>query len=163
METHLRDSLAPRPESDTSFVWSDARVLGFGPMDDTHEEFYQVAFRLLSCTAEDAGEALSQFEEHAVAHFQQEEEWMRNSAFPPAECHISEHAAVLKSTREVREALATRRAGVELVHDFAIFLFQWFPGHADYLDSALAAWMSKRAYGGKPVVLRRSLGSSLAS
>jgi hypothetical protein len=31
------------------------------------------------------------------------------------------------------------------------------PGHADYLDSALAAWMSKQIDGGKPVVLRRKL------
>jgi hypothetical protein len=43
------------------------------------------------------------------------------------------------------------------VHDFAGYLFEWFPGHADYLDSALAAWMTKRRFGGKPVVLRRSV------
>jgi hypothetical protein len=50
-----------------------------------------------------------------------------------------------------------RQGGVELVHDFAIHLFQWFPGHADYLDSALVAWISKKTYSGKPVVLRRRL------
>jgi len=37
--------------------------------------------------------------------------------------------------------------------DFAAELERWFPGHADYLDSALAAWMCKRQFGGKPVVL----------
>jgi hemerythrin len=36
-------------------------------------------------------------------------------------------------------------------------LARWFPGHADYLDSALAAWMCKRQFGGKPVVLQRSV------
>jgi hypothetical protein len=36
-------------------------------------------------------------------------------------------------------------------------LFEWFPGHADYLDSALAAWMTKQTMGGKPVVFRRSI------
>jgi len=61
------------------------------------------------------------------------------------------------STREVRAALAEGRALADLGHDLAIHLFQWFPGHADYLDSALAAWMSKQVYGGKPVVLRRKL------
>ncbi len=43
------------------------------------------------------------------------------------------------------------------MHDFALNLFQWFPGHADYLDSALVAWISKKTLGGKPVVLCRNL------
>lgn len=152
-----RDEHAPRNRSDSSFVWSDARLLGYKPMDDTHQEFYEVALRLVTCDAGNAEAALAAFEAHAVSHFGQEEEWMRSTAFPPADCHIEEHAAVLKSTREVRAALAEGRAGVDLVHDFAIHLFQWFPGHADYLDSALAAWISKKTYGGKPVVLRRTL------
>ena len=37
-----RDEHAPRNESDSSFVWSDARLLGYTPMDDTHQEFYEV-------------------------------------------------------------------------------------------------------------------------
>jgi hemerythrin-like metal-binding protein len=126
-------------------------------MDDTHEEFYQVAFRLLTCDEASALAALTAFEEHAVSHFGQEEEWMRNTNFPPADCHVQEHAAVLESLREVQAAVAEGRASAALVQDFAIHLFQWFPGHADYLDSALAAWMSKQTYGGKPVVLRRTL------
>ena len=36
-------------------------------------------------------------------------------------------------------------------------LMDWFPGHADYLDSALAHWMCKQRLGGKPVVIRRSI------
>jgi hemerythrin-like metal-binding protein len=151
---------APEPRADTSFLWSDARLLGFTPMDETHEEFYRVAFDLLTCTAASAPaalEALEAFEHHAVAHFQQEEDWMRQTNFPPRDCHIDEHAAVLKSVREVREGLAAGRLDVAVVQDLAQHLFMWFPGHADYLDSALAAWMSKRQYGGQPVVLRRAV------
>lgn len=153
----LRDEKAPRGHSDSSFVWSDARLLGYKPMDDTHQEFYDVAQRLLICEAGTAEAAMAAFEAHAVSHFGLEEQWMQSTAFPPADCHVEEHAAVLKSTREVRAALTEGRAGVDLVHDFAIHLFRWFPGHADYLDSALAAWISKKTYGGKPVVLRRRL------
>lgn len=156
-EPTVRDSEAPRPQSDNSLMWSDARALGFRPMDETHEEFYLVAFRVLTCTEKDVAAALEAFEAHSVAHFQQEEEWMRTTDFPPSDCHVSEHAAVLQSTREVRAAIEAGRAGIELAHDFGLYLFQWFPGHADYLDSALAAWMSKRTYGGKPVVFRRNI------
>ncbi|AZG07745.1 hemerythrin [Pigmentiphaga sp. H8] len=156
-EPTLRDDSAPRPESDTSFLWSDARLLGFHPMDESHKEFYDVAFRLLTCTQDSAPAALDAFEEHVKSHFGQEEEWMRTTEFPPSDCHVQEHEAVMKSTREVRELFLSGQADVALVHDFALHLFQWFPGHADYLDAALAAWMSKRAYGGKPIVLRRKM------
>jgi hemerythrin-like metal-binding protein len=101
--------------------------------------------------------ALDAFERHAVDHFTQEEEWMHSTEFPPRDCHIDEHAAVLASVREVRAGVATGSLGLETAHDLAHHLFQWFPGHADYLDSALAAWMTKRTMGGKPVVLKRSL------
>ncbi|UUX96119.1 hemerythrin domain-containing protein [Aquabacterium sp. J223] len=153
----LRDANAPEPASTASFLWSDARVLGYTPMDETHEEFYQVAFALLTSTEATMLSALDAFERHAVDHFEQEDGWMRSTEFPPRDCHIEEHEAVLKSTREVRQLVASGERGLELVHDFALHLFQWFPGHADYLDSALAAWMTKRTMGGKPVVLRRSI------
>lgn len=42
-----------------------------------------------------------------------------------------------------------------IVRSFSDELARWFPGHADYLDSALAAWMGERHHGGRPVVLRR--------
>lgn len=155
MEPTLRDPDAPPPANAASFTWSDARLLGFRPMDDTHEEFYRVVQALLICDASTMLAALKAFERHAVSHFEQEDQWMRSTDFPPRDCHIDEHEAVLKSTREVIEMVESGQGGETLVHDFAIHLFQWFPGHADYLDSALAAWMSKRALGGKPIVLRR--------
>lgn len=33
----------------------------------------------------------------------------------------------------------------------------WFPGQADYLDSALAQWMVKKQLGAIPVVVRKNL------
>jgi hemerythrin len=126
-------------------------------MDETHEEFYCVAFDLLTCTIDGALDALVAFEKHAIAHFDQEDEWMRGTEFPARDCHIEEHSAVLASVRQVREGLEMGTFGLDTVHDLAMHLFSWFPGHADYLDSALAAWMTKRTHGGKPVVLRRSI------
>jgi hemerythrin-like metal-binding protein len=151
-----RDIEAPVRTSDNSMVWSDARLLGFTPMDDVHEEFYDVALGLVTCSDATALAVIEAFERHAVNHFDQEDEWMRTTNFPPRDCHIEEHAAVLKSVGEVKAAVAEGRAGAELARDLGLRLFEWFPGHADYLDSALAAWMTKRAMGGKPVVFRRS-------
>jgi hemerythrin len=151
------DIEAPVPQSDTSVVWSDARLLGFTPMDDVHEEFYEVVLRLVTCTDTNALAAIEEFEKHAISHFAQEDEWMRTTNFPPRDCHIEEHAAVLRSVGEVKAALEAGQINAGGVHDFGLHLSGWFPGHADYLDSALAAWMTKQTMGGKPVVLRRTI------
>lgn len=145
------------PVQDNSLVWSDARLLGFTPMDETHMEFYDVALRLVTCTDTSALAAIEEFEKHAVSHFEQEEEWMRATNFPPRECHIKEHDGVLKSVREVKSAIEDGRAGCALAQDIGVRLFQWFPGHADYMDSALAAWMTKLTMGGKSVVFRKNI------
>ncbi|MDZ5460097.1 bacteriohemerythrin [Azohydromonas lata] len=157
MTQGMRDPHAPTPPSGDSLTWSDARLLGFKAMDDSHEAFYQTVQHLLFCDGATAMQALDAFETHAREHFGQEEEWMHSTGFPPRECHVQEHAAVLDSLQGVKTSVAQGQADIELVHEFAVFLFQWFPGHADYLDAALAAWMSKCTYGGKPVVLRRRL------
>ncbi|GAB2897592.1 hypothetical protein GCM10027093_36860 [Paraburkholderia jirisanensis] len=151
------DLEAPVRQSDASVAWSDARLLGFTPMDNVHEEFYEVALRLVSCSETSALAAIHEFERHAISHFEQEDEWMRATKFPPRDCHIEEHAAVLRSVGEVKAELEAGRAGASMVRDFGMHLFGWFPGHADYLDSALAAWMTKQTMGGMPVVLRRTL------
>ncbi|MCG5074848.1 bacteriohemerythrin [Paraburkholderia tagetis] len=154
------DVEAPTRQSDASMVWSDARLLGFTLMDDVHEEFYEVVLRLVTCTDAHALAAIEEFEKHAISHFNQEDEWMRATNFPPRDCHVEEHAAVLKSVCEVKAALDAGQINAGVVRDFGMHLFGWFPGHADYLDSALAAWMTKQTMGGKPVVLRRTLYAS---
>ena len=140
----------------SEFVWTDHYLLGFGEMDATHREFVQVVAVLLAAPDEEFLAALDNFIEHAQSHFGAEDQWMTETNFPPAECHIDEHAAVLKSAYEVRERVVLEDYSVG--RSFAAELQRWFPGHADYLDSALAAWMVKRRLGGKPVVLKRNLG-----
>lgn len=152
-----KDHDAPTPPSSGSFTWSDARLLGFARMDDIHAEFYEIVRELLFSDEASVVKAVEAFERHALEHFGEEDEWMRSTAFPPRDCHMEEHAAVLKSTQEVKALISEGTAGVDLAHSFALHLFDWFPGHADHLDSALAAWMCKQKHGGKPVVLRRHL------
>jgi hemerythrin len=142
--------------SSSKFVWIDDFLLGFGPMDRTHEEFVHCVRALLDAPDDKVAVALSAFAEHAERHFKEENDWMRETRFPPADCHVDEHAAVLRSVHEVQAAL-DQGAPVALARDLAGELARWFPGHADHLDSALAHWMSQRRFGGRPIVLKRSL------
>ena len=140
-------------EEKKPFGWSDEHLLGYGPMDDTHREFVDVLQALLASGDEEVLERLEAFERHAVEHFREEDQWMAETGFPPRDCHVDEHAAVLSSVRQVLEVV--RQGDVAEGRRLAAALADWFPGHAFHLDSALAHWMVKRAFGGKPVVLKR--------
>ena len=140
--------------------WHDGLLLGYAPMDAVHEEFVHCVQALQA--APDAGlpALLGQLAGHLERHFGDEDRWMEETQFPARECHINEHAAVMKSVREVQDLLA--QGNTEVCRRLARELANWFPGHADYLDSALAHWMCKQRLGGKPVVIRRDLGARLA-
>jgi hemerythrin len=125
-------------------------------MDAVHLEFVAVVNALLTCPDEQFPAALDAFFTHAVEHFGAEDAWMRDTGFPAMDCHIAEHAAVMKSAEEVRTEV--QAGNVAVGRGFARELAKWFPGHADYLDSALSHWMFKRQHGGKPLVFRRDLG-----
>ena len=138
-----------------AIAWSDAFVLGYGPMDDVHEEFVMLVRAMQQARDEELAGSLEVFNMHAKAHFDAEDAWMVETDFPARGCHIEEHAAVLRSVQQVRARLA--HADYAVARRLADELASWFPGHADYLDSALAHWMCKRRLGGKPVVLRRGV------
>lgn len=130
-------------------------VLGYAAMDTLHAEFDELVARALGADDAQLHACLLQVNAHLREHFGTEDRWMRETDFPPGDCHMDEHAAVLRSADEVEALVAA--GNVAVGRDFLQELARWFPGHADYLDSALAAWMCKRRFGGKPVVLQRSL------
>lgn len=123
-------------------------------MDATHREFVDLVAALLSAPDDDLPRHLDAFAVHAECHFAEERGWMESTAFPATQCHIDEHDAVLKSVYEVRDLLAGGGHG-HTCRALAQELVRWFPGHADYMDAALAQWMVKKRVGGIPVVLKR--------
>lgn len=136
-------------------TWSDRLLLGFPEMDADHRELVARIHALQTAAPAEMAQRLAEFAEHARRHFDTEDGWMRETDFPPRGCHMDEHAAVLKSVAEVQALVATGNAAA--VPSLAAALADWLPGHADHLDSALAAWMSKRRWGARPLVLRRDL------
>lgn len=142
----------------TALPWTDNYLLGYPPMDDTHREFVDIVDAMLSC--EDAAFAghLRAFIVHAEAHFAEEKAWMESTDFPATSCHVDDHNAVFNSALEVEPHVL--EGNVMIGRMFAAELARWFPGHADYLDSALAQWMAKRKLGGVPVVLKRNIATT---
>lgn len=135
--------------------WSDAFTLGYGPMDQIHKEFVAIVGQMQVATDDALPELLGQFIVHAKAHFEEENTWMVETSFPPRACHIEQHNAVLSSAHEVQQLLF--QGDHATCRRFAQALIDWFPSHTDHLDSALAHWMFKRHYGGKPMVFRSAI------
>lgn len=149
-------SEAPTPSHVTEgkLTWSDALLLGYPAMDETHQDFVRCVGALQSSPDTEFPARLRDTLTHCESHFEQEAGWMKSTDFPAAQCHIDEHEAVLRSLREAEEFLG-RGGDLQRVRSIAAALVDWFPAHADYMDAALSHWMSKRKHGGAPVVLRR--------
>ena len=136
-------------------AWHANPALGFAPMDEIHEEFIALLQRLLDAPDDAQVVLMDELIVHVQHHFDEENQWMHETQFPPRDCHIEQHDAVLASILEVRQLL--NQGHHDICRDLAHALAEWFPQHATHLDSALAHWMFKRRYGGKPVVLRHRL------
>lgn len=136
-------------------AWSDEMLLGFTPMDLTHREFVDCVASLQLAKDEDVLSALKCLQAHIERHFDEENQWMIETDYPVSDCHVNEHKEVQESVQAVVEEATL--GNYSNVRRLANELEKWFPGHATYLDSALAHWMCKRSLGGKPVVLRRNL------
>lgn len=137
-------------------IWTDAFLAGYGPMDETHREFVDIVGAMLRGPDEALLESLRQLITHTEHHFSQEEGWMKKTAFPATECHSNEHAAVLKSMRDVESYVANGGEPAE-ARRLATELARWFPGHTDYLDASLAQWVAKKQLGAVPIVVRRGV------
>jgi hemerythrin len=135
------------------FTWRDEFEVGHDEMDATHREFVSCVDALLRAPDDRLALRLEAFAAHAKRHFAEEDEAMRRGAYDAGGCHVDEHAAVLRSLDEVRDALRKGRPAV--VRAFAEALADWFPEHARVMDLGLARWMTQQKLGGAPVLIRR--------
>ena len=119
--------------------WNESLVLDRGVMDDTHREFIGLLNRLADAPEADMLAVLDEFIAHTEAHFAQEQLWMEQMSFPPAECHAREHDGVLEVAREVRVRAAAGETGFGPV--LAQAVAQWFANHAASMDNVLALYM----------------------
>ena len=127
-------------------TWTDGLALGQPRMDATHVEFVDLLADLeLALERDDGLAALATLTEHTVEHFAQEERWMAALGFAPQNCHAFQHQGVLKVLQEVQR-LQAESPDRAMLQRLATELAQWFPVHAQTMDSALALTMAERGY-----------------
>lgn len=120
--------------------WSDRLSLSYAPMDDIHHEFVELCAALSENNPDTFIQRLDALIAHSVDHFEQENRWMEETAFPPAGCHRQEHESVLEVMREVRRRV--EEGDTELAARLAEELPHWFEHHVDTMDNMLARFMA---------------------
>jgi hemerythrin len=133
--------------------WLPEYASGLPAMDAAHREFLDCVSVLLTCRDDALPAALDAFSTHAVVHFGDEDRLLVSTAYPASQCHLDEHAAVLRSLEDVRRALLGGNTSV--VRGFAAELARWFPEHAAAMDHGLARWAEQQRLGGAPIAIRR--------
>lgn len=126
--------------SKETWAWSDRLSLSYEPMDDTHKEFVELCGALAEDNPTTFIQRLDALIAHSVVHFEQENNWMTETAFPPAGCHKQEHDAVLEVMREVRQRVLD--GDTDLAPRLAEELPHWFEHHVDTMDNMLARFMA---------------------
>lgn len=135
-------------------------MVGNDSIDKMHREFYTILQALQNSVECDIEHHLETLVSHLKGHFAAEEQLMLETGYPDMQCHKGEHDEVLLSAIDLLEKQKTQGIKMWAVHNFAVFLSRWFEPHVAHLDSSVAAWVSKRRYGGVPIVMKRGVSQS---
>ena len=135
-----------------AITWTETLALQQPRMDTTHREFVDLlntVEQALDGPVDLLQAALDHFTQHTVEHFAQEDAWMAQLGFAAENCHGFQHQSVLQVVQEVQRRLHANPAddaNRALVRDLVLGLAQWFPGHAQNMDAALALTMQEHGF-----------------
>ena len=116
--------------------WSANLHTGDDRMDSTHEEFVTMLNALLKTPPTEQLNLYSEFLNHTVEHFAQEDRWMVATGFSEDNCHAGQHATILETMRAVETHYV--QGNQEIISRLAEALVEWFPQHAATMDAGLA-------------------------
>lgn len=131
-----------------ALTWSESLALNQPRMDQTHREFIdllQDLGRTVQADATRVEAGLAELARHTVAHFEQEERWLRGVGFAADNCHAMQHRQVLQVLEDV--ARAWREEGNRtLIQVLVQELGNWFVAHAQTMDAGLVQLMAEQGF-----------------
>ena len=130
------------PASAEALAFHDGLLVGHAAMDREHRAFVDGVNALLAVDDGGLPDALQRVAQQLRAHFALEERLLEQHRFPAGACHAEEHGKVLASLAEVQALVAQRATATGRA--LAQALADWFPGHAETMDAALATWVLPR-------------------
>lgn len=115
-------------------------------MNDTHLEDMIIINKLSKAALEENAQALSdtlaELVEHTIAHFEGEEEMMREKKFPPYPIHKAEHDRVLAELKSVTQHFQERQDFRAITAYVDGALVPWLIQHIETLDTVTAMFLT---------------------
>ncbi|MFZ5439388.1 MAG: bacteriohemerythrin [Myxococcota bacterium] len=133
--------------------WDDKLSVGVKQIDDEHKHLIKLVNELHDAIRanhgkEVLGKVLDGLIAYTGSHFGHEEAEMKRTAYPQAQAHFAEHAALVKKVLAIQEQYKAGKAAVLGMETLA-FLRDWLVKHIKGTDQALGAYL--KVHGGKKV------------
>jgi hemerythrin len=137
--------------------WTDAFSIGVAEIDQQHQRLLELLNRLHDASERSNSLAtlasvLNEFEvvkrgigelaAYASYHFETEEQYMVQHAYPETEQHRREHRAFAEKTRLFQQAAAGRKK--RLCPEIAAFCREWWQTHVQGTDRRLGVFLVEK-------------------
>ena len=132
-----------------------ALALGDPALDQDHLELQRLIEALQRAPAADVPGVMEALQAHAAKHFELEDSELRRLGGANAQCHLDEHAAVLRSLAEVRAALVQPEQPPDMIRRLVQELLRWLPEHVQAMDAGIATVRTQERLGGAPIQITR--------
>ncbi|MGR9014706.1 MAG: bacteriohemerythrin [Gammaproteobacteria bacterium] len=122
---------------------TDVVAVGYDLIDKDHDEFVDLLNRLDGADNQNFPALFRQLYEQTELHFERENQWMKQFAYPGETEHKGEHQRVLGEFKQFKSRVdkGLIAFGRSFVKDR---LPQWFGLHVTTMDSALATHINKQ-------------------
>jgi len=127
--------------------WTPDLAVGLDEIDEQHKELYRRIDKLMDACQQGKGkevvaDTLNFLEEYVVTHFSNEEGYMQRFGYPDYEVHKRNHAYYVNNLKELKDLLAEKGPGVELVVRTNVMVIEWLNNHIRKMDTKMAAFLS---------------------
>jgi len=127
----------------TVALWNSRFETGIHAIDAQHKALFEAVNRLAAALgSESMGEgvkaSLDFLAQYTLDHFQMEEHFMREMAYPDLETHAAEHARLMNRVQVLQARLAQ---GQSMARDVTTFYAGWLKHHISGTDMAYVRFM----------------------
>jgi hemerythrin-like metal-binding protein len=131
-------------------TWSDALRTGVTEIDDQHQLLFKRAevVREAAMAGQGSAEVRDTIDfllDYASVHFETEARYMRVSAFPEEQLHVSEHQKLTRTLQRAAQAYQEQGATPKLAEELVGFFESWLASHIHDHDRRLAGWLNGSA------------------
>jgi len=130
----------------TIAIWSSQFETGIDLIDSQHKTLFEAVNKLeasfsLGNTDDAVKKSLDFLGKYTFEHFQTEEQFMREAAYPDLAEHMAEHGLLMNKVYDLQARLAE---GTPITMDFMTFFAGWLGHHIYGTDLALVRFLKQK-------------------